>query len=833
VVVTCAKTAVSLGLALASVSPRDEEEFVYTFADAPGGWYAVAGLALVVLLIWTVIWLYRREGRMGSTMGRRTALAVIRSAVILALAIIWLEPVCVRYLHRWIDSYVLVLVDTSSSMDLTDTYREEEAAKHVKAALSLDVLEPIRRQDVAERLLTGDGNRLLNELAAHNRVKLYSFSDEPELVATIRRQSEHETQVESGDENPQRLVRASDATCRFVAKGSATNLERAVRRSVESLGHAPIAAVVVLSDGGINQGEDVEGIARYARDRNLPIHVVGIGDPSPPRNVRVAELLAPENALRQDPIALTVQLAAQGAGGEVIEVLLRERSEHGAGEGSVVERREVVLPAGGRNDSVTFTRTPGNIGRYTYVAQVPVQPWESVADDNARQATVNVIESRSRVLLIAGAPSWDYRFLSRLLERDDAFDVTCWLQSADLSAVRDGNTITDHLPTRAEELFEYDAVVLVNPYHEELDEAWCRLVARLVTEYGGGLLLAAGRSHTPVFMREPSTRPLVDLLPVARDSSADLVLNQIGHYQVAPWPVLIPEAAQKHPILRLADDIASSKLIWQRLGDVHWHYPVLRAKPVATVLMQHGNPRMQNSYGPHVLAAVQYVGAGRTAFVGFDATWRWRRHGQEIFDRFWIQMMRYLTEGKRLGGSQRGTLLTEGDRFSLGDAVTVTSRLFDARFQPLDREEVEAWYEIEGRQRQFPLSARSDQPGWFEGRFVPDRIGSYRIGATIPADGGEAPIEIRREIQVSRPNIEILRPQMDRSRLMTLAANSAGGRYFEVDEASTLPEIVPDVHEETTIKSRPTMLWDNGWILTLLVALLAGEWTLRKWSWML
>jgi len=71
---------------------------------------------------------------------------------------------------------------------------------------------------------------------------------------------------------------------------------------------------------------------------------------------------------------------------------------------------------------------------------------------------------------------------------------------------------------------------------------------------------------------------------------------------------------------------------------------------------------------------------------------------------------------------------------------------------------------------------------------------------------------------------------MDRATLMTLALQSDGGKYFDVDEASQLPEMIPDLHEEIPIRSRPTALWDNGFVLTLLLALMITEWGLRKWN---
>jgi len=814
---------------LLAANMREQEEFVTELRHLPEGWWGVAGAAAVLVICWAVVSMYRREGRRGASLGLRTTLGVLRCAVLVILAVILLEPVRVRILRKWIDSYTLVLVDQSSSMGLADLYRDADARGRAANVLGDDPAGAQRTELVAQTLLAED-RAFLSELADRNRVRLYGFAEEPTLLGTVRAGWEDGGDA-SGDAPAEDEAQAvDDVPIDLSADGSTTNVERAIRRSVDSLGNARIAGVILLSDGGINQGASADDVARFAADRDIPVYALGVGDPSPARNVRIAEVLAPENAFKEDPFTITVRLATQGVAGETLRVELREREETGAEEGRVVATRSVRVGADGTVDPVTFERSRTRVGRFAYGVRVPVLESETVAEDNESQTVVNVIDARTRVLLVAGGPSWEYRYVTRLLQRDETFDLSVWLQSADLAAVRDGNTIIDHLPTLPEELLAYDAIMLMDPDPSEIDDAWCRLVDTFVTEHAGGLLLTASRPRTPAFLRDPAVQPLVDLLPVTLDPEADLILNRVGHYQTEPSDLEIPSEAFRHPIMRLGSDIASTKLGWQGIGDIYWHYPVRRAKPAATVLMRHGDPAMRNDDGGHVLAAVQFAGAGRTGFLAIDSTWRWRRYGTATFDSFWVQLVRYLVESKLLGGSQRGTLLTQSDRFTLGEAVTVTARLFDARFEPLRRDEVEASYRVEGERRTFRLLPDPDRPGWYEGRFVPDRTGQYRIAVTLPTAPGREPERIAREVRVSRPNIEIMRPQMDRANLITLAERSAGGQYFEIDEASEVPELIPDLHEEIPIRSRPTSLWDNGVMLAILIGLLTVEWGVRKWK---
>jgi len=917
---------------LAATADHLEVERHLEFEALPSGWGRVAALLLTALAVGAVVWMYRREGRAGASPRRRTGLAVVRSAVLLVLAGMLLEPVWATYLTRWVEAYTLVLVDDSASMGLQDRYRDPRLAERVQAVMGSGSTRPppdgrnsetdagdirrvspavsaIRRIDLVQRFLSNDHHEFLAELLRRNAVRVYSFSDSLERVATLAAQRDRSQPgrfqvIESKEDGVGRASPASpaagegaaglDKLLSFAASGRATNAGRAIRRAMQENSSSPVAGVIVLTDGGFTESDAVEVAASAVREHpGAPgLYLVGVGDPSPPVNLRVAGLSAPESAFAGDPFEISAHVTATGWAGGTVDVDLYEQAaddEVGRGSPAVpatapdetaggtrptehrVERRTINLNSDETPQAVRFVRQAPKAGRYVYRVEVPVRPEESVADDNRRQTSVSVVDSRLRVLLVAGAPSWEYRFLSRLLERDDAFDVSCWLQSADRYAVRDGDVVIDHLPATAQELFQYDAVVLLDPDPRDLTREWCELAARLVTEYGGGLLYEAARLHTPALVHQGNAAPVLEILPVALDPEADLVLNRLGHYQQEPAGVVVPEASLGHPVMKLVDDPAGNRLGWQRIGQVYWYYPVLREKPVASVLMRRGDPgtagwqgsaegRAGTLAGGSVLAATQFVGAGRTGFLAFDGTWRWRAHGEDLFNGFWVRMLRYLVEGKLLGSKNRGLLLTDKDTYELGAVVWVQARVLDERFEPLAGDPLRATYQIGETAQELILRAAAQRAGWFEGRFVADRTGSYEISLEIPGlveegrsarrnlpttpgglGGGSRLLTVRREVQVLRPDVEVLRPQMNREALLALAAaagapqaaDSEVGRYYEIDEARRIAEAIPDRHETTTVRSQPVPMWDRGWMLTLLVGLLCIEWALRKWWGML
>lgn len=803
---------------------RVREELRFEFASVPEGWWGVLGLFAVIGLCWGVVWMYRRESRKGASPRMRIALAGIRCAVILLLAAIWLEPILATYLHRLIDSYTLLLIDDSSSMNLKDQYRDAERASRIAGLLGSPPEGPVERMSLVHHVLEDGDRRFLRDLSANNRVKAYTFGESPEVAFILRSEiTDTRPTVENGTNS------AEDVATGFEAIGSATNISRAVYRSVESLGQNPVAGVVMVTDGLSNQGDSLVDVGRYLKERRIPLHVIGVGDDAPPRNIRVIEAAAPASVFKDDPFQLTARLSVAGIENEnVVVELFEEGPNAGPGDRPVATKR-VQVRGDGEYGPVTFSWKQNVTGRYTYRITVPVGEEESVADDNVRATTVNVIDNKVRVLLIAGSPSWEYRYVSRLLMRDESFDVSCWLQTADEKAVRDGNTIITELPTRAEDLFAYDAVIMLDPDPSEFDRQWSEQVEKLVSEHSGGLLYAAARVYTPEVMRNSALEAVMRIMPVSFDPESELILNRIGHYQTNSYPAEIPETSMTHPILAMGADAAETRLAWRDVPEVFWYFPVRREKPVATVLMRHSGPRMRNNYGQHVLLATQYVGSGRTAFLAFDGTWRWRKHGDDVFDRFWVQLIRYLVEGKLLGGQQRGTLLTEQDAYQIGEAVRITARLYDQKYEPLTLDEVPAQYGTQGEKQAITLRKSTDRTGWYEGQFVPERAGAYEINLRVPGSGVDA-VTLTRNIQVSRPNIEIRETRMNRAELIEWANTAGDGFYYDVDQAHQVPAKIPDRHESSTVRSRPIPLWDRPWTLILLVALLSTEWAMRKWK---
>ena len=148
--------------------------------------------------------------------------------------------------------------------------------------------------------------------------------------------------------------------------------------------------------------------------------------------------------------------------------------------------------------------------------------------------------------------------------------------------------------------------------------------------------------------RSSSSRPTTPSRPAASGrgscpSSASRACSgprpRSGSARRSTYALELTPEGRGDPIFEFHPDPIRNRAILTSLPGMYWSFPVTRARPGATVLARHGDPRMQNQYGRHVLLASQLYGPGRTVFIGFDSTYRWRYLSEDYFDGFWARLI--------------------------------------------------------------------------------------------------------------------------------------------------------------------------------------------------
>lgn len=799
-------------LLLATMS--EENRTAFEFAGLPEGWGRLFALALLAALCYAVVWLYRREGRAGASTRVRAVLAMMRCSVLLLLAGIWLEPVIATYVKRTLRATTVVLVDSSASMGIADMAAEGGATS-----------QPARIDQV-RRVLTDEQHRFLKKLAERNELAVYTFGER-----TRRLRLPWEAAASQPTSGAAEAPVAFDEA--LTGRENHTDIGQAMTRAIGDVGEGPIACMIVFSDGIANRGLSTDDLAVTARSAGARVYSVGVGEEIEPANVRVTSFSTPATVSKGDPIEVRVEVSAAGIEATPMRLELTARPvAGGAGEPErTLATREITV--GGSQPTVEqrFRVETDTAGEFVYRARVEPLPIEAVTFDNIRSASVLVIDDQLRVLIVAGRPTFDYRAVTALLSRDKTINLSCWLQSADPNALRDGTSPLEELPRKAEDLFAYDAILLMDPDPRELDSSWAVNVRRLVDELGGGVLLQAGPFYTGRFLRDERLTDLVSILPIAPDPDAEVRLSERGSYHTQAMTLRIPDETRGHPVLQLHTDPNVNRAVWDSLSGAWWYLPVLREKPLAAVLLRGaGSPGTSGSQSvggsAPLLMTAQPFGAGRTLYLGFEGTWRWRGTAERYFNRFWVQVVRYLAQARRQGVSRRGTILLDRESYDVGQFGRVEARVLDATFAPWQEPEIDGEVEVaDGSRETIKLTSIPGREGWFSGRATFEQDGPAIV--RVPLPGGKPNEALVKHAQVQRPDVE-MRTLRLRSEDLTRLAQETDGKYVPIALAAGLPDELRDASQTKTERGPRHALWDRSWVLGLIVGLLGVEWFVRR-----
>ena len=281
---------------------------------------------------------------------------------------------------------------------------------------------------------------------------------------------------------------------------------------------------------------------------------------------------------------------------------------------------------------------------------------DQYAADNRREVEVEVVETESRVLLIASGAARDYRFLRNQLRRDKHMRVDVWLQLARPGITQDADQLLNHFPKTKAELYEYDCIVAFDPDWTMLDAEQVDMLESWVAEEAGGLVVIAGPIHTASWVQSPEHTAIRSLYPV--EFQRRLTLLDDGLYgSTTPWPLDFSRDGEESDFLWLGDSASESRSLWSQFPGVFGCYAVKGPKPGARVLARYSDPDAGLSVDRPVYLAEHFYGAGRVLYFGSSELWRLRSLGIEYFEVLYTQLIRHVSQGRLMRGSSLGRLL--------------------------------------------------------------------------------------------------------------------------------------------------------------------------------
>ena len=715
-------------------------------------------------------------------------------------------------------------------MNINDGYATDESAKSVSSVLkkSIDEVRSIKpsRVEIINTAINANESEFLIKLRDKGRIKVLDFGEKP-VEVDVADKNTTDQQVNDEDESGELL---SISLPDLIAKGVGTDLSKAIDESIEE---SLTSSLIIFTDGQHNTSSDLEDAVNSAKLRKIPLYFVGVGDPDRPRNITVSNVYADPQVWNNDPFQIQAVINSEGLDNDQVKIELVEieKTETGEDNEKIIAEKNVALSSENERIKIDFIHTPKTPGGKLFTVRAEVIEGESNIDDNSPPSPtrVNVLDDNAKVLLVSGGPSWEYRALVRLLTREKMVNLSCWLQSLDDGRLQQGNTPISSLPVSKEKLFEYDVIIMLDPDPSEFNDEIIDLYKSFVSEHSGGFLYMPGPVNAGKFLSDSRTSSVIELLPVSLGDVGGMEVSGLLSLNNREWPLTIVAANADQPIMRFYEDPQKTLAQWKKLPGTYWSFPALEAKPATKVLIEHSDPTLRKKEIPRPLLVTGQFGTGRTTYLGFDGTWRWRTKGldAEFFKRFWVQTTRYLVEGRSLAGKRRGQIETERFQYQIGDKIRLTATLREKNFEWMNDEKVKGILTYpNGEKKEVLFDLLQNQKGIYETTVVAVNEGAYDVLIELEGDNNEM-VNVKSNFMVVFPFQEIKETWLDRDKLKAIAVSTGGG-YYNPDEIATIPDALPDLSRKLSYDSPPMPIWDNRIVFILLVLLLIFEWAFRK-----
>ena len=759
------------------------EQGDFRFAPVPGSYLALGFAAIAIVL---AVLSYRRALRSPAAFAltataagfRRKALglAVIRIAVIGIITLCLFRPVLVVKAAVPQQNFLAVLIDDSRSMQIGD---------HAAADGALKPRGDFARQEFADR-----NAGLLKALSDKFVVRTFRFSSAAA-----------------------RLASTNDLTF----GGIETKLGAALDGARQELAGLPLAGMVLVSDGADTTDAALSDAVLSLKAAALPVFTIGVGKDHLERDVQIDRVATPRQALKGTSLLIDVVVRQTGFAGETVSLDVEDA-------GRIVGTQQVKLPDDGEPTSVRVKVMAADPGPRVLTFRIPPRNGEVITQNNKRDALLNVVDRPERILYYEGQPRFEMKFVRQAIKEDKNLQLITLLRTAESKYYRFGVDDSEHLaagfPRTREELFAYRGLVLGSIEASAFTGDQLRMISDFVEKRGGGLLVLGG----PGAFSEGgyAGTPVADVLPVVLERIARGVAGDEGvvstQVQVRPT-----RAGEGHAVTHIAANEEASRERWPDLPTLTTVNPIRSIKPGATALLSGTDDRRRD----YVVLATQRYGRGKSIAQMVQDSWLWQMHAKmsledQTHENYWRQMLRWVVDGV----PDTVDVHTLTDRVGPGETVTLVADVVDKSFVEVNDAKVIAHVRRpNGTIDDVPMQWTGEQNGEYRATFATKEEGLYV--ADVEAARGSTPLgRSVTQVRAVPSDAEYFDAAMQAPRLQRIAEET-GGKFYPAAASAGLPQDLQySGRGVTTIEELE--LWHMPVVLIALLALMFGEWALRR-----
>jgi len=588
-----------------------------------------------------------------------------------------------------------------------------------------------------------------------------------------------------GSEKIEQVSSSAFDSLRF--NGFITDPDMALQSLRERFPENHFNPVIIISDGIFNNG----GNPLYkAKLFESPFMTIGIGDTVQKKDVVIDRVFYNEKAMTDAVNPIRVSVSAHNIPSGIINVnLLRE--------GSVTSSKTINVLNAEQTSDITFEVTENKPGTVRYKVEAEQLPGEITYKNNYTNFLIDYIENKINILFLSGGPGYDNSFLSDIFKRIKNYHTT-------VKTVKNAGEFYEG-PIDFKSLGDYSAIVLQGFPTAQFSSEVISSLSSKVKENNIPLIFFASRNteYKRLDLFE-------DLIPfsIARVSGDENLFS--------PRAV----SGMDNELKDVLSEIESAPQIFKNVTGV-------QQKVGSEVLMTD-----KASGEPMLITRI----AGKTrsaAFLGYGL-WRWRLNEKSDYEKtaekFIMGLVNFTISKEK---KSKFLVYPSKNIFDYTEDIKYYAEVYDDNYSPVRNAVVRGKITSNGStvQNNIPFAYNDNR---YEAVIPPIKSGDYLFEADAETNNifyakGESRFlvdSINTEFLITKSNFENLR---------NLSSNT-NGRFFtgsdkprEITEyLASLEQISSGMSESGTVTY--TNLWENKYILLIIIGLFSVEWFIRKRS---
>ena len=622
-------------------------------------------------------------------------------------------------------------------------------------------------------------------------------------------------------------ISSDDIKNGLVLDGTNTDIARTLKLLKKRYEGKSVKGYLVFSDGAdtvefpssINK---LEIISNLAKDLSAPFFTFSPGGNMEVRDIAISNISYDSFTFVRSPWKADVTVKILGYKDLKLPITLKQGND-------IISSK--VLNTGEESElHIDLSFTPYTTGTFLYTISIPVQSHEAITENNQVSFQVKVVRDKIRIMHVCGRPSWDERFLRRVLKSDPNIDLISFFilrTPTDVSEAR--NDELSLIPFPVDELFtqalsSFDLVIFQNFDYRPYDTSFFRFshylnnLQKFVTEQGGGFMMIGGDISFSQGGYDGTA--IEDILPVSLYTEKDSI-------NTSRLKAVITNDGLKHPVTTLDDNADRNVAIWEDLPELDGCNVTTQLKSDAVPLVifpAKGNPP---------LISVRDVGLGRCMAITTDSLWRWnflsvgKGGSNRHYIKFWQNAIKWLIKDPTLNPIR---ITVNKETFLPDEEVQIKIEVLGRNYQPMEgvQLDIDITNEFSGESI-FVAKATTDSNGQYKFTIKNNREGYYIVKALAKKDNDE----IGQDYTVFNIALESkeFKDTSIRRDILAKLSEVSGGKHFD------LP--TKNIEEKLSIKNpsivklvgkRQISLWDNGYVFMMILAIVSIEWWIRKRS---